>query len=122
MESSAEFFDALAVRGHEPLLEKASGTIRFDVVRGRQTERWFLSIDKGDIAVSRRNQAADCIVRADRELFERVVRGEVNAFAALLRGELDVEGSPLLLVLTQRLLPGPPARKRRRAAGGRSRR
>jgi putative sterol carrier protein len=119
VDSSAEFFDALARRGHEPLLDKASGTIRFDIARGRKTERLFLVVDKGDIAVSRRNQAVDCIVRGDGDLFDRLVRGEANAFAAMLRGELAIEGNPMLLVLTQRLLPGPPARRRRAARGSR---
>ena len=31
------FFAELAARGHEPLLQKASGSMRFDVVDGRQT-------------------------------------------------------------------------------------
>jgi hypothetical protein len=33
--------------------------------------------------------------------------GKVNAFAAALRGAIAVEGDPRLLVLFQRLLPGP---------------
>jgi hypothetical protein len=34
---TARFFAELAERGHEPLLRKASGSMRFDVVAGRRT-------------------------------------------------------------------------------------
>ena len=67
----AEFFAELGRRGHEPLLEKARGSARFDVVDGKRTERWLLTIDKGDLRVSRKNAAADCVVRVDRATFER---------------------------------------------------
>jgi putative sterol carrier protein len=114
---TADFFAALKSRGEEPLLRKASGTLRFDIADGKRTERWLVEIRKGDIAVSRRNARADCVVYTDRALFERIARGEANALAALLREEVNVEGDINLLVLFQRLLPGPPrARKRRRAA------
>jgi putative sterol carrier protein len=33
--------------------------------------------------------------------------GKVNAFAAVLRGAIKIEGDPRLLVLFQRLFPGP---------------
>jgi len=115
-DSAAHFFDGLASRGHEPLLAKASGTLRFELVDGRKTERWFVEVRKGDIAVSRRNAPADCVVRGERALFERIAQGRQNATAALLRGALEVEGTVGLLVLFQKLLPGPPrsrARKRR---------
>jgi len=114
---TVDFFAALKSRGQEPLLRKASGTLRFDVTDGKRTERWLVEIRKGDIAVSRRNASADCVVTTDRALFERIVSGEANALASLLREEVNVEGDINLLVLFQRLLPGPPrARRRRRAA------
>lgn len=106
--ATREFFEGLARRGHEPLLEKVTGSLRFDLVRNGRTERWHLAIDKGDVTVSRKNEPADCVVRVDRSLFERIAKGEVNAFAAVLRGEAAVEGDPRLLVLCQRLLPSPP--------------
>jgi putative sterol carrier protein len=46
-------------------------------------------------------------MRADRKLFGRMASGKVNAFAAVLRGAITIEGDPRLLVLFQRLLPGP---------------
>jgi putative sterol carrier protein len=110
---TAEFFDELAGRGHEPLLRKASGSARFDVVDGKRTERWLLTVDKGDIHVSRKNAAADCVLRADRASFGRLVAGEQNFMAAGLRGEVAVQGDPKLLVLLQRLFPRPGGRRPR---------
>jgi putative sterol carrier protein len=107
----AGFFDELGSRGHEPLLGKATGRARFDVVDGRRTERWLLTIDKGDIAVSRKNAAADCVLRSDKATFDGVVTGELNVLAAVLRGEVAVEGDPRLLVLLQRLFPRPSGRR-----------
>ena len=104
-DSIAEFFAELGRRGHEPLLEKARGSARFDIADGKRTERWLLTIDKGDLRVSRRNTAADCILRVDRSSFERAVAGELNLMAAVLRGEVAVGGDPRLLVLLQAALP-----------------
>lgn len=112
-DATQTFFGELGERGHEPLLEKAKGTIRFELKRGKQTDRWFVAIDKGDVSVSRKNAAADGTVRARRELFDGLARGEVNAMAAVLRGALEFEGDPELLVLFQRLFPGPPAKGKR---------
>jgi len=113
----AAVFDELAARGHEPQLEKATATVRFDVKDGRRTQRWFLTVKRGDLAVSRRNAAADLVIRCDRALAERLFTGKANAMSAVLRGELAVEGSAELLVLVQRLLPRPRARRKGPAAG-----
>ena len=108
---TAGFFLELGSRGHEPLLaDVAAATVRFDITRARHTDRWFLGIDKGDLAVSTVDDAqADCVISADRVLFDGIATGAVNAMAALLRGELSFDGDPELLVLCQRLFPGPPA-------------
>jgi putative sterol carrier protein len=106
-DATAEFFEALARRGHEPLLAKTTGTVRVEIVGGERTERWLIAVDAGDVAVSRRNTRADCTVRCDRDLFGRVARGEANAMAAVLRGAMTIEGHPGLLVLFQRLFSTP---------------
>jgi putative sterol carrier protein len=111
---TAEFFDGLARRGHEPLLAKARGTVRVDLVDGKQSERWLVTVDRGDITVSHRNVRGDCTLRADKALFEAMARGEVNATAAVLRGDVGVEGDWELLVLFQRLFPSPPSAEGRR--------
>ena len=113
----AEFFGELGTRGHEPLLAKGNGTLRFDLTDGKRMERWHVTVKKGDIAVSRRNAQADCVVRGDRATFEAVFSGELNALAAMLRGAVEVEGTVELLVLFQRLLPAPPRSRRRHTAG-----
>src|SRR5262249_6592771 len=89
-----------------PVLKQASGTMLFELTGGRGTERWRLTVDKGDVDVARGNGPADCVLRADRKLFARMAAGKVNAFAAVLRGAVTVEGDPRLLVLFQGLLPG----------------
>jgi putative sterol carrier protein len=120
-DATAEFFAELSSRGHEPLLRKAKGIARFEVIDGRRTGRWLLAMDKGDVDVSRRNAAADCVVRADRATFDRIFRGELNFMAAALRVEVSVRGDPKLLVLLQRLFPrpsGPRLQGRRLGSGG----
>jgi putative sterol carrier protein len=121
-EETAKFFEQLDQRGHEPLLEHATGTIRFDLVQGKRTDRWFVSVKNGDIAVSHENGEADVVVTTDEAVFDQLVSGEQNAMAALLRGAVGVEGRVQLLAQFQRLLPAPPkARRRRRQAAGSAR-
>jgi putative sterol carrier protein len=110
-DATTEFFQELEARGHEPRLEKATGTLRFDLMNGKRTARWLVTIEKGDIAVSHKNLKADCIVRADKKLFDGIAAGEVNAFAAALRGAMSIEGNTELLVQFQRLFPSPPRSK-----------
>jgi putative sterol carrier protein len=107
MSATTEFFQKLGTRGHEPLLEKATGTIRFELTNGKRKARWLVAVKKGDVTVSHGNARADCVTRADQALFEQIVTGEENAMAALLRGAVSVEGSPQMLVYFQRLFPGP---------------
>ena len=102
-----EFFAELERRGHEPLLSKAKGSIRFDVVDGKRTSRWLVAVDRGDVSVSRRNASADSTVRIDRALFDRVVTGRANAMAEVLRGTIAVKGELQPVILFQRLFPGP---------------
>jgi putative sterol carrier protein len=107
-DATTEFFQRLGARGHEPRLEKATGTIRFDLSNGTRLARWLVTIEKGDLTVSRGRAQADCVVRTGRGVFEEMVKGEVNPAAALIRGTIYVEGDRELLVLFQRLFPGPP--------------
>jgi putative sterol carrier protein len=111
---TARFFAELAGREHEPLLRKASGSTRFDIVDGRKTRRWLVTVDRGNIAVSSGGGEADCVMRADEAVFARIASGRLNAVAAVLRGDLQVEGDWRLLVLMQRLFPG--RRSSRRSA------
>lgn len=121
-EATTEFFEELGQRGFEPLLEKATGRIGFELVNGKKTSRWLVAVDKGKVDVSHKSGATDCTVRSTEELFDEVVRGEANAMAGVLRGAITVEGDPELLMLFQRVFAGPPKRaasRRRSSAGGR---
>ncbi len=102
------FFDELATRGHEPLLQNASGTLRFDLVDGKAVEHWSVAIKKGDVSISHKESRADAIVRLERDIFDRIVTGRENATAAALRGVLVPEGDLGLVLSFQRLFPGPP--------------
>ncbi len=106
--ATTEFFEGLSSRGHEPLLEKTSGTIGVDLSKNGKVERWRLAIDNGEVEVSHRRGATDCTVRAPAALFDRIASGEENAFAAALRGEVIIEGDSKLLVRLHRLFPSPP--------------
>jgi putative sterol carrier protein len=103
---TARLFNSLRDRGHEPLLEHASGTLCFEL-GDQPDDRWFVSVDNGDVSVSHENGAADCTVHASTQLFDELAAGRANATAAMLRGAVTVEGDPELLVLFQRLFPGP---------------
>src|SRR3954470_1345879 len=108
---TAEFFDDLAQRGHEPLLRNASGTMRFEIANGKKTETWFVMIAKGDLSVSRSGGAADSTLVAGKAVFDRLACGEASAVAEVLRGTLTIEGDWRLLVLFRRILPGRSAAK-----------
>jgi hypothetical protein len=56
MTATAAFFDELGRQGHEPFLEAATGTVRFDRVDRDVTEHWLIAVDKGDIVVRGRTR------------------------------------------------------------------
>lgn len=98
-----EFFQTLAVRGHQPILHLVSGTFRFDI----GPRRWLVRVHKGDVTVSRDEGAADCVVACDEPLFAAFIAGMENAFTAAMRGDLRLEGDIGLGMLFQRIFPGP---------------
>jgi putative sterol carrier protein len=107
-EATARFFEELDRRGHEPRLEKVTGTLRIDLHEGTHTDYWLLEIDRGDVTVRPDQRDADAVMGASPELFERLVRGETGAVAAILRGALTVSGNLQLILRLERLFPGPP--------------
>jgi putative sterol carrier protein len=104
----SDFFQGLGERGHEPLLGHMRGAVRFDI-RGDdgEVDQWVVAVDHGAVTVSQENVAADCIIGADRALFDRLVNGEENAIAAVLRGALRCSGDVEMLLTIQRIFPGP---------------
>ncbi len=108
---SAEFFTGLGERGRQPQLARAQATVRVDLTTAGGVEHWYLTLDRGEVTVSHQDGPADCVMRAERDTFDQVARGELNAMAAMLRNEVTFEGNPVPIVLLQRLLPSPAATK-----------
>ena len=106
-DGAVEFFEDLGRRGHEPLLAKVSGRARFELVDDDRVDRWLVAIDNGDVAVAHRGGDAECMIRGDKAMFDRLCRGDENAIAAVLRGALVCTGDIELLFAIQRLFPGP---------------
>ena len=108
-DATTEFFQALASGGPHPELENAEGTLRFDLrdAAKRTARSGPVRLENDTVTVTRRNAKADCIVRADKAVFDRVASGEQNAMAAFLRGAIEVEGDQALLLPFQRLFPAP---------------
>lgn len=117
-----EFFADLERRGHEPMLGRTSGTLRFDLAGPHEVEHWYVRIRKGDLTVTRSEDEADCVIRTDKELFDRLTSGTANAMAAALRGVVEPLGDLQLIVQFQRLFPGPPVDHEGRGEAGYARR
>jgi len=116
------FFEDLGNRGYEPLLRSVSAVARFDLVSGKTTERWLLTIQKGNLSVSHRNVRADAVIRLSRDLFEAVASGRTTLLPAMLRGEVVLEGDYRLMILIRKLLRTRLAVRRPQAAAGYARR
>jgi putative sterol carrier protein len=116
------FFEDLGSLGYDPLLRSISGSVRFDLVSGKTTERWLVAVRKGNLAVSHRNVRADAVIRLSRTLFESVARGDTNLLPAMLRGEVALEGDFRLMIIARRLLRMRLALRQPEAAAGKARR
>ena len=121
-DATATFFEELERRGHEPLLEHVTGTMRFDLSHGKRTDHFFVSLTKGDLDISTENAEADCVVTADRALFDGFATGDKNMMTAFLRREVTLQGDPQLLVLFQRIFQGPQRSSETSVAIGQERR
>lgn len=106
-----DFFRELE-KSHQPLLGKVLGTVRFDLTDADSTtEHWLVSVSRGDITTTPEKAKADCTIRADKKLFEQLIKGEENAIAATLRGAIICMGNVELLFAIQRIFPGPPKKR-----------
>jgi hypothetical protein len=97
----------------QPMLGRMSGTLLFEVRDRDETQRWLVDIDKGVVGIrpAEPGDEADATVRGERKLLNDVAEGRANAMAAMLRGDISIEGSAELLVVFQRLFPGPNGRR-----------
>ncbi|HUD78498.1 MAG TPA: SCP2 sterol-binding domain-containing protein [Streptosporangiaceae bacterium] len=103
----SEFFEGLAAPGCLDTFAGQSATVRFDVRDDRALQHWYVTVTRGDVAVSQSSDEAEATVMVDRPHLEAMVTGRLNAQAALLRGLLTCEGSMAMLIMFQRCLPGP---------------
>ncbi|MFI6231922.1 SCP2 sterol-binding domain-containing protein [Micromonospora echinospora] len=121
-EATRKFFEALERHGHQRLLKKTNGTIRFDLARDHEVDHWFVEIRGGVVRVSQQNRAADTVIRSDDAFFDRMVRGEAKPLPAWLRNDITLKGQIRLVSLLERLFAPPPnARHPRIAARDRGR-
>jgi putative sterol carrier protein len=104
------FFARLAERGHEPALQRASGSLRIDLDRDGSLQQWRIEIRRGAVTVSHSGEDADCVIAAPARLFDDLASGKANVMAAALRTELTIDGEPGFLVRLQRLFPAPTGR------------
>jgi ribokinase len=107
----SDFFAGLTEPGHIATFEREAATLQFDIADGADpadVEHWHVTINDGDVTVTRQQLPADALVRIRRPIFEAIVTGRMNAQAATLRGLLTCEGNMAALMMFQRCLPGPP--------------
>ncbi len=100
VEQIAAFFEELANRGHVPLLGHVSGTLEFDI---EDTERRWVTVNRGDLVVTRTPVKADCVLSCDAQTFTRILGGEQNPVAAAIRGAVKVTGNVALGLSIQRV-------------------
>jgi putative sterol carrier protein len=103
-DATTQFFEALGTRSHEPLLQRAAGSVRFDVRDDDKTDHWRVIVEHGDLKVLHSAGRADATIEGDRSTFDRLFSGRMNVLAAALRGVITIEGDASLLAQFQRLL------------------
>lgn len=104
----AQLFDRVGRLGRINMLAGVSGSLRFDIAEDEQVvDQWSVLVQNGRISVEHRGGDADCVVSVGMELLGGMACGQSNAMSALLRGDMMVTGDVQLLVLLERLLPGP---------------
>jgi putative sterol carrier protein len=103
------FFQELGKQGYNPLLSHMRGKVRFDLSNGNGggVDQWLVAVDHGTVTVSDQKGDADCTIGTERPLLERVIHGEENAMAAVLRGDMRCTGDVQMLLMIQRIFPGP---------------
>ena len=102
------FLEELGRHDNVPLLAKVSGRIRFDLVDGSDIDPWLITIEEGVVTVSHEAGAADCSIRGEKSVFDKLATGRANTMSAVLRGALSCTGDVDLVVAIQRIFPGPP--------------
>jgi putative sterol carrier protein len=123
-QETQEFFEQLAQRKHEPLLDKVKDSIRVEILDNGASSRWVIAVDNGAITVSSDVIPGEVglVMRAPDDVFAGLATGELNAISSFLRGAIELEGNWELAVIFQRLFPDPPNRNAKPKPTARSRR
>jgi putative sterol carrier protein len=103
-----EFFNGLAERGYEPLLQHNTGSIRFDVTDGAAIDHWRVTIDQGRVKVGHDDAAADTVVVQDRAVLVDAIQGKQNLLIAFWLGQVGISGNSERLASFQRLFARQP--------------
>jgi putative sterol carrier protein len=104
----ARFFTELERQGSVATFEGQSATVRFEITGNAGPDRWYVAINRGEVAVSHQKAPADAVANIRRPDLEAMVEGRMNAQAAVLRGAVSCTGSVAALMMFQRCLPGTP--------------
>jgi predicted lipid carrier protein YhbT len=105
----ADFFERVVPERARLLPRWLKASARYDLERGDSTcDHWLVAFDGGTVRVSSDERPADATIRTDKELFDRVVTGEMDIGAAVFRNAVRVEGDVVLMGFFRRLFPGPP--------------
>lgn len=118
---AVEMIGRLESGRHPDLPETTAGTVRLDAREDGRTEHWYLTIAHQRIRVKRCADEADLVLRADRDVFDRIATGQLHPGAALGRNDLTVRGDIRLFMMLRRLFPGPPGARHPREVAGASR-
>src|SRR5689334_22720180 len=105
-ETIEEFFETLPAHGAPRVRNKACGSVRFDIADGDRVEHWRVTTSRDEVAVSRDDTGADCVLYCDRDVFEAMVRGEANGMSVLLRGAMHFDGAPEMLLMVRGMFAG----------------
>lgn len=95
-----EFFARLQQHVDPAKLDGIDATYRFDV---GEDGSWRVEIQDGAARVEESQADADCVVRASRETFEKIVRGKQNPATAVMLGKLKIEGDMTLALKLKQL-------------------
>ncbi|MFN8035445.1 MAG: SCP2 sterol-binding domain-containing protein [Acidimicrobiia bacterium] len=107
MSTIDDFFRHVSAH-RQPLLATTTGTLRFELREDGIVETWVVNVAKGDVDATRDPGAdVDTTIRVEKALFADIVTGRANAISAVLRGDLGVEGDVELVLIFQRVFPGP---------------
>lgn len=104
---SARLFERISRLGRVDALAGIDGRLRFDVHVADRVEHRAIIVHSGQVSVASEVEDPDCVVDVDKALLDQMASGQSNAMTALLRGDMMVSGDVRLLVLLERLLPGP---------------